>query len=100
MQKVGLGSVTGRDEFDIHRIAYPGNFLDPHVLVNNFMSRIKRHVSQLQSFILSVTDFRLTGEKKQSGDRFGLKKAVVGVTSQGKIYTMNSSSILHSLFVS
>ena len=36
VQKVGLGSDTGRDEFDIHRIAYPGNFLDPHVLVNNF----------------------------------------------------------------
>ena len=87
---VGLGSDTGRDEFDIHRIAYPGNFLDPQVLVNNFMSRIKRHVSQLQSFILSVTDFRLTGEKKQSGDRFGLKKAVVGVTSQGKIYALES----------
>ena len=29
VQKVGLGSDTGRDEFDIHRIAYPGNFLDP-----------------------------------------------------------------------
>ena len=29
VQMVGLGSDTGKDEFDIHRIAYPGNFLDP-----------------------------------------------------------------------
>ena len=90
VQMVGMGTDTGKDEFDIHRIAYPGNFLDPQVLVKNFLSRIKRHVSQLQSFVLSVTDFRLSGEKRQSGDRFGLKKAVVGVTSQGKIYALES----------
>ena len=90
VQMVGMGTDTGKDEFDIHRIAYPGNFLDPQVLVKNFLSRIKRHVSQLQSFVLSVTDFRLSGEKRQSGDRFGLKKAAVGVTSQGKIYALES----------
>ena len=91
VQMVGMGTDTGKDEFDIHRIAYPGNFLDPQVLVQNFLSRIKRHVSQLQSFVLSITDFRLTGENKRpAGDKFGLKKAVVGVTSQGKIYALES----------
>ena len=52
------------DLFDIHRIIHPSNFLNPKVLVNNFLSRIKRHMSQLQSLLLSITDFRLTGEKK------------------------------------
>ena len=42
VQMVGMGSDTGKDEFDIHRIAYPGNFLDPQVLVKNFLSRISR----------------------------------------------------------
>ena len=60
------------------------------MLVKNFLSRLKRHVSQLQSSVLSVTDFRLSGEKRQSGDRFGLKKALVGVTSQGKLFALES----------
>ena len=47
--------------------------------------------------MLSVTDFRLSGQKRQSGDRFGLKKAVVGVTSQGKIYVPESrDEVVHS----
>merc|ERR1719150_620680 len=36
-------------------------------------------------------DFRLTGENKlSSGDKFGLKKVVVGVTRQGKMYGFES----------
>ena len=74
-QMGGMDVDTGNsDLFDIHRIAHPGNFLDPQVLVNNFLSRIKRHVSQLQSLLLSITDFRLTGEKKsQSGKIMSFK---------------------------
>ena len=45
VQMVGMGLDTGNsDLFDIHRIIHPSNFLDPQVLVNNFLSRIKRHV--------------------------------------------------------
>ena len=91
VQMVGMGADTGKDEFDIHRIAHPGNFLDPAVLVKNFLSRIKRHAAQLQSLLLAVTDFRLGGQSKQThGDKFGLRKVVVGVTSRGKIYAMES----------
>ena len=53
-QMGGMGSDTGNSYlFDIHRIGHPGNFLDPQVLVNNFLSRIKRHMSQIQSLLLS-----------------------------------------------
>jgi len=91
VQMVGMGTDTSGQEFDIHRIALPGNFLDPQVLVRNFLSRIKRHVSQLQATMLTLTDLRLSNDKRQqSGDKFGLKKVVVGVTSNGKIYAFES----------
>ena len=91
VQMVGMGTDNSRDEFDIHRIAYPGNFLDPQVLVQNFVSRIKRHVSQLQSFMLSITDLRLRDKTQvTTGDKFGLRKVVVGVTGQGKMYGLES----------
>ena len=53
-QMGGMDVDTGNSYlFDIHRIGHPGNFLDPQVLVNNFLSRIKRHMSQIQSLLLS-----------------------------------------------
>ena len=53
-QMGGMDVDTGNsDLFDIHRIGHPGNFLDPQVIVNNFLSRIKRHMSQIQSLLLS-----------------------------------------------
>ena len=53
-QMGGMDVDTGNsDLFDIHRIGHPGNFLDLQVLVNNFLSRIKRHMSQIQSLLLS-----------------------------------------------
>ena len=41
--------------------------------------------------MLTLTDLRLSNDKRQqSGDKFGLKKVVVGVTSNGKIYAFES----------
>ena len=65
---------------------------DPQLLVQKFVSRIKRHVSLLQSLVLAVTDFRLSGASEDNpgvvGDKFGLRK-VVGVTKQGKMYGLD-----------
>ena len=54
--------------------------MDPQLLVQTFVYRIKRHVSLLQSLVLTVTDFRLSGGGEDNpgvvGDRFGLRKVV------------------------
>ena len=36
VQMVGMGTDTSGQEFDIHRIALPGNFLDPQVDMSKF----------------------------------------------------------------
>jgi len=92
VQMVGMGA--NEDRFQLNKPAYSGNLFDPQLLVQNFVSRIKRHVSLLQSLVLAVTDFRLSGGGEDNpgvvGDRFGLRKVVVGVTKQGKIYGLDS----------
>jgi len=91
VQMVAMSSGDTREDFDILKTSNLGSFFDPKVLVRSFLSRMKRHVSQLQSLVLAVTDFRLTGESKHnSGDKFGLRKVVVGVTRYGKMYGLES----------
>jgi len=93
VQMVGMG--TYEDQYDVHRPAYSGNMFDPNLLVQNFVSRIKRHVSLLQSLFLAVTDFRLSGGLEGNsgmvGDKFGLRKVIVGVT-KWKMYGLDSKS--------
>ena len=78
VQMVGMGA--NEDRFQLNKPAYSGNLFDPQLLVQNFVSRIKRHVSLLQSLVLTVTDFRLSGGGEDNpgvvGDRFGLRKVV------------------------
>ena len=92
VQMVGMGAYE--DRFEIHKPAYTGNLFDPQLLVQNFVSRIKRHVSLLQTLVLAVTDFRLSGAGEDNqgvvGDRFGLRKVVVGVTKERKMYGIDS----------
>jgi len=86
---------VGQAEKFTHRSAYQGILLDPGLLLQNFVNRIKRHVSLLQSAFLAVTDFRLSGEPRVGpgvGDRFGLRKVVVTVTTQGGLYGLDSGS--------
>jgi len=94
VQMVGMGAYE--DKYEAHRPAYSGNMFDPQLLVQNFVSRIKRHVSLLQSLVLAVTDFRLSGASEDNtgvvGDKFGLRKVVVGVTKQGKMYGLDSKT--------
>ena len=91
VQMVAMSSGDAREDFDVLKTTNLGNFFDPKILIRSFLTRIKRHVSQLQGLILAITDFRLTGENKlSSGDKFGLKKVVVGVTRQGKMYGFES----------
>jgi len=94
VQMVGMGSTE--NTYEAHRPAYTGNMFDPQLLVQNFVSRIKRHVSLLQSLVLAVTDFRLSGASESNpgvgGDRFGLRKMVIGVTKQGKMYGLDSKT--------
>jgi len=93
VQMVGMG--VSENTYEAHRPAYTGNMFDPQLLVQNFVSRIKRHVALLQSLVLAVTDFRLSGGSESNpgvGDRFGLRKVVVGVTKQGKMYGVDSKS--------
>ena len=76
VQMVGLGA--SEDRCQLYKPAYSGNLFDPQLLVQNFVFRIKRHVSLLQS--LAGTDFRLSGGGEDNpgvvGDRFGLRKVV------------------------
>jgi len=92
IQMVGMG--VYEDRFEVHKPAYAGNMFDPQLLVQNFVSRIKRHISLLQSLVLAVTDFRLSGASEDNpgvvGDKFGLRKVIVGVTRQGKMYGLDS----------
>jgi len=94
VQMVGVGAIE--DKYEAHRPAYSGNMFDPQLLVQNFVSRIKRHVSQIQSLVLAVTDFRLSGASESNsvvgGDKFGLKKVVICVTKQGKIFALDSKT--------
>ena len=66
-----------------HPPAATGALLDPTRLIQSFISRIQRHVSQLQGMALAITDFRLSGRKQRGvvPDRFGLRKVVVVDTS-------------------
>jgi len=92
-QMVGMGSYE--DKYEPHKPSYSNNLFDPQLLVQNFISRIKRHVSLLQSLFLAVTDFRLSGAQEDShnleGDKFGLRKIVVGVTNK-KMYGLDSKT--------
>lgn len=91
VQMVAMSSGDTREDFDVLKTTNLANFFDPKILIRSFLTRIKRHVSQLQGLMLAITDFRLTGENKlNSGDKFGLKKVVVGVTRQGKMYGFES----------
>ena len=62
--------------------------LDPSRLLQSFVLRHRRHMSQLQDLLLADTDFWLSGraETGMGTDRFGLQKAVVVVTGRGKLY--------------
>ena len=94
MQMVGMGAYE--DKYEAHRPAYSGNMLDPQLLVQNFVSRIKHHVSLLQSLVRAMTEFRLSGASKDNpgvvGDKFGLRKVVVGVSKQGEMYGLDSKT--------
>lgn len=86
---------VGQAEKFTHKSAYHGILLDPTLLLQNFLNRIKRHVSLLQSLFLAITDFRLSGGtevRPGTGDRFGLRKVMVAMTHQGKMYGLDSGS--------
>jgi len=86
---------VGQAEKYSQQPAYHGAVLDPAMLLQNFLARIKRHVSQLQGLVLAITDFRLSSSAKDSvivSDKFGLRKVVVVVTTRGKIYGLDSGS--------
>jgi len=70
------------------------NMLDPALLLQNFLARIKRHLNQLQGLVLAVTDFRLSSDKDSVivSDKFGLRKVVVVVSNRGKLYGLDSGS--------
>ena len=62
-------------------------------LLDNFVKRIRRHVSNLQTFLTSLVNFRLQEiTKVVTPDRFGLKKIIVVVTEQNKMYGVESTS--------
>ena len=93
-EMVGVGE--GRESFS-HTTAYHGVLLDPARLMQNFLSRMKRHLSLFQSLFLTVADFRLRGGGEEGlgkgwGDKFGLRKVIVTASSLGKIYGLDSSS--------
>ena len=90
VQMVAMSSGDTREEFEIQKTSHLTSFFDPKLLIRGFLTRIKRHVSGLQGLILAVTDFRLTGEKHNAGDKFGLRKVVVGVTRHGKMFGFDS----------
>ena len=91
VQMVAMSTGDTREEFDILKTPHLASFFDPKHLIRGFVTRIKRHVSQLQGLMLAITDFRLTGENKHnSGDKFGLRKVVVGVTRHGKMFGFES----------
>jgi len=62
-------------------------------VLDNFVNRIKRHISYLEGFIVSLINFEMPVKSKTvSPDRFGLKKIIVAVTRANKIYGIDSMS--------
>jgi len=69
------------------------NMFDPTTLAQNFINRLKRHVSYLQNFVVSLASLQLTAKAKQiTPDRFGLNKVIVAVTKHNKMYGIESIS--------
>ena len=93
IQQVQMVAIGMSERFS-HPPAATGALLDPTRLIQSFISRIQRHVSQLQGMALAITDFRLSGRKQRGvvPDRFGLRKVVVVATGRGKIYGLDSGS--------
>lgn len=74
------------------RNIYSHGVLDIATLLENFLGRLKRHVSVFQTLIQSVADFRLTGSGQNTADKFGLRKVVVAVTEHSKVYGLDSKT--------
>jgi len=93
IQQVQMVAIGLSERFS-HPPAATGALLDPTRLIQSFISRIQRHVSQLQGMALAITDFRLTGRKQRGvvPDRFGLRKVVVVATGRGKLYGLDSGN--------
>jgi len=71
--------------------------LDPTLLLQAMLGRLRRHLSQAQSAVLSLADWRFSGAKGErggalQGDRFGLRKVVVVATGKGALYGLDSGS--------
>lgn len=94
VQMVGVGTIE--DKYEVHRPTYSGNIFDHQLLVKIFVSRIKLQVSQFQSIVLAITEFRLSSASEsnpvEGGDKFGLKKAVIGMTEPGNIFAFDSKA--------
>ena len=93
IQKVELVAMGFQDQNFQIKLMNHDNPFDPASLVQNFVNRLRRHLSYLQTFILSLTDLSLTEKSKTiTPDRFGLKKIIVAVTEHSKMYGIDSMS--------
>jgi len=93
IQKVELVGMGFQDQDFQMKLIHTENIFDPTGLAQNFINRIKRHVSHFHAFISSIANFRLSEKTKAvTPDRFGLKKIIVAVTEFNKMYGIDSMS--------